>query len=101
MDPFTLGDALKREAHARPFDRSQRLEADGRDRLPATRRLTVFTQDPATPRMQVSIADAVVPFEPLGPGPEGAVIRVIDRNESAKETYDPVALDALGVIAPT
>lgn len=99
-DSFTLGDAVKRDGHARPFDQSRRLLAGNRGKLPSTRRLTVFTQDPGTPRMHVSTAEAAVPFEPLRWGPDGAVVKVIDANETTGELYEPVDLDALGVTAP-
>ncbi len=98
--PFTLGAAVERDGHARPFDQSHRLRAGHRGSLPATRRLTVFTQDPGTPRMHVSTAEAAVPFEPLDWGPDGAVVKVIDSNETTGEVYEPVDLDRLGITAP-
>jgi hypothetical protein len=103
--PFTLGDAITRDAHAVPYDpfdeRLQTESAFGVREGPVTRRLAVYTQDPATPRMDVATADALVPFEPLDPGPEGRVIRVIDTNHTTRETYDPLDLDRLGATAPS
>ena len=102
-DLFTLGDRITSLAHARPFDPvDQRLTAGDRGRLemPVTRRLKVYTQDPATPRMDIATAEVLIPFEPLAPGPEGSVIRVIDENETTREQYEPVDLDGLGVTAP-
>jgi hypothetical protein len=98
---FELSDAITRGAHAEPYDRAADQHGRGLwDSLPVTRPLLVYTQDPATPRMDVAVARADVPYEPLGPGPEGAVVRVIDRNETLGQVYPPVDLDALGVLAP-
>ena len=100
---FTLGDRITRPVHARPYDPVDgRLSAGDHGRIvaPVTRRLKVYTQDPATPRMDIATADALIPFEPLAPGPEGSVIKVIDENVTTRELYDPVDLDGLGVSAP-
>lgn len=100
---FQLSEAVTREAHAAPHDPfAQRLRtAAPSDPLPVTRKLLVYTQDPATPRMDVAVAQADVPYEPLWPGPEGSVIRVIDVDETLSQQYGPVDLDALGVLAPS
>jgi hypothetical protein len=99
--PFELSEAILREAHAEPYDRASDQQGRGPwDPLPVTRPLLVYTQDPATPRMDVAVARADVPYEPLGPGPEGSVAHVIDRNETLGQLYPPIDLDALGVLAP-
>jgi hypothetical protein len=98
---FELSEAITREAHAEPYDRPAEQQRRGiPDPLPVTRQLFVYTQDPATPRMDVAVAKAEVPYEPLQPGPEGCIVRVIDRNDTLGQLYDPVDLDALGVLAP-
>src|SRR5258707_1172547 len=74
---FTLSDHLQRTAHAAPYDPFERRRRESAAiRTPVTRRLKVYTQDPATPRLDIAFAEAAVPFEPLGPGPNGCVIRV-------------------------
>ena len=114
---FTLSDYLERAEHARPFDpftqrrRSAPLDTAGAPpvtRMPVTRCLKVYTQDPATPRQQIAVADLQVPYEPLGPGPRGCVMQVIDVDETPPsriqkplETPDALDLDQLGALAPT
>jgi hypothetical protein len=97
--PFDIGDAITREHHATPYDRSTDREpgrpGDPLAQYPATRRLAVFTQDPATSRLDMAVAEVSVPYEPLGPGPEGAVVRVVDFDATAKVTHAPLDLDAL------
>lgn len=97
---YKLGAAVERAAHAQPFTAATRLKVDNRDRLPSTRRLSVYTQDPATPRLQMSVAQAIVPFEPLRPGPEGRVVRVIDSNETMQESYEAIDIEEIGRFAP-
>jgi hypothetical protein len=104
-DPFILGDAVVRREHATPHDphearlKPEQLGLLGTD-MPVTRSLTVFTQDPATRRMDVSVAEADVSYEPLSAGPQGCVIRVIDADATTHETHAPLDLDALGSLAP-
>src|SRR4051812_16884999 len=98
---FTLGDAITRLEHASPHDphASRQPDASGVP-MPMTRTLLVYTQDPATRKMDVSVATIDVPYEPLGPGPTGAVIRVIDQDATSHDTYEPLDLDRLGSYAP-
>ena len=97
--PFDIGDAITREHHATPYDRSTDREpgrpGDPLAQYPATRRLAVYTQDPATSRLDMAVAEVSVPYEPLGPGPDGAVVRVVDFDATAKVTHEPLDLDAL------
>lgn len=99
---FLVNTAFTREQHARPYDPfGERLRAlGGVERIPVTRNLQVYTQDPATPRLEVAVDQAAVPYEPLEMGPNGSVIRIIDTNETLGETYDPLDLDELGARAP-
>jgi hypothetical protein len=97
---YTLGAAITRDAHARPFTATDRLDDDNTDRMPATRHLSVYTQDPATPRLEMSVAPARVPFEPLRPGPEGQIVKVIDLNQTTHELYQPVDIEAISVRVP-
>ena len=102
--PYELGDAIKRGWHARPYDPYERrleLHTEGAIVDPVHRRLRVYTQDPGTPSMDVPEAEVIVPYEPLAPGPEGCVVRVVDINETTKERYVPLDLDSLGARYPT
>lgn len=117
MPPFTRSPYIDRSAHARPYDPfAQRLrpntsEAEGAvrvTRIPVSRCLKIYTQDPATPRQNIAVANVQVPYEPLAPGPSGSVMCVIDKDETprrklkpAPEPPEPLDLDALGVLAPT
>lgn len=95
--PFLLGDRILRRTTARPYDVravQQAAAANGeRLMLPTHRRLHIYTRDPASPRMDAAVTEALVPYEPLGPGPAGAVIRVDDVNHTTGETYLPIDLD--------
>ena len=118
---FTLGANIVRMVSAQPYDPfAQRLRAvevsgakDGTKdapplREPVTRCLKIYTQDPATPRQDIAIAEAQVPYEPLSAGPSGCVMKVIDKDETRRRRKLPqppevpgVDLDQLGVRAPT
>ena len=63
------------------------------DDPPAFRRLSVFTQDPATVRADINVAAVTIPFEPLLPGPSGALVRVIDEDFTTRQRYRHVDLD--------
>jgi hypothetical protein len=67
-DPYTLGEGVTRAERLKPYERKP---AD-----PVYRPLQIFTRDPATSLLEGSIALVNVPYEPLAPGPEGALIRV-------------------------
>ena len=98
------GDGITRLSHARPYDPyERRLEYHAAGRLvrPVHRKLAVYTQDPSTPRMDVALGEVSIPFEPLGPGPEGCVVRVVDVNETTGERYVPLDLDSVVVPYPT
>ncbi len=114
---FTLGANIVRTVSAQPYDPfSQRLRAVEKDiakdapplREPVTRCLKIYTQDPATPRQDIAVAEAQVPYEPLSAGPSGCVMKVIDKDETRRRRKLPqpaeapgVDLDQLGVRAPT
>lgn len=99
---FLLGDRLVRRSTARPYDvhAVQHAAAANGERLilPSHRRLNIYTRDPSSPRMDVAVTEAVVPYEPLKPGPDGSVIRVVDTNATTGETY--LALDLDGADQP-
>jgi hypothetical protein len=124
IPPFTRSPYIDRSAHVRPYDPfAQRLRPGTREaagavpitRIPVSRCLKIYTQDPATPRQNIAVATLQVPYEPLKPGPTGCVMWVIDKDETprrkpkaprrkpktAPEPPEPLDLDALGVLAPT
>ncbi len=87
---FRLGARLTWPADIRPYRRA----ADD----PPFRRLRIFAVDPAVSRFEGCVTEAHVPFEPLLPGPIGAVIEVVDRDDSAQRTYAPVDLEARNLL---
>ena len=116
MPPFTRSPYIDRAEHARPYDPfAQRLRSAAHDapdavpvtRVPVSRCLQIYTQDPATPRQNIAVATVQVPYEPLAQGPNGFVMCVIDKDETrlrkhqvAPEPPKPLDLDGLGVLAP-
>jgi hypothetical protein len=118
---FVIGDSMLRRAATKPFDalRAQQQSVGGAGKgadgdytrraavaprisvvptpMPARRRLRIYTQDPATPRMDQPEVAISIPYEPLGPGPTGSIFKVTDFNESTGETYEPVRLDDLAL----
>ena len=117
MPPFTRSPHIDQAAHARPYDPfAQRLRSAAHDapdgvpvtRVPVSRGLQIYTQDPATPRQNIAVATVQVPYEPLAAGPNGCVMWVIDKDETrlpkqqaAPVPPKPIDLDDLGVLAPT
>ncbi|MCA9286792.1 MAG: hypothetical protein KDA22_16325, partial [Phycisphaerales bacterium] len=85
MADFELGERLTWSTNVRPFER-QRDD-------PVHRRLRIFTLDPSGSRLDGAVAEVLVPYEPLKPGPAGAVIAVVDRDDTLKETYRPLDLN--------
>ena len=94
---FLIGERIARRTAARPFNlrAQQQQEAANGKRLvlPSHRRLLIYTRDPSSPRMDAAVTELKVPYEPLKPGPEGAVVRVVDVNRTTGETYRPLDLD--------
>jgi hypothetical protein len=118
---FVIGDSMLRRAATKPFDalRAQQQTVGGAGKgadgdyvrraavaprisviptpMPTRRKLRIYTQDPATPRMDQPEVAISIPYEPLGPGPTGSIFKVTDFNESTGETYEPVRLDDLAL----
>ena len=65
---YALGEGLTRAERMSPYERQS---AD-----PVYRPLRVFTRDPATSTLAGAISLVNIPWEPLQPGPEGALFRV-------------------------
>src|SRR5690348_10437099 len=66
--PYTLGEGVTRAERIAPYERKS---SD-----PIYRPLRIFTRDPASSLLSGAIALINLPYEPLRPGPEGAVFRV-------------------------
>lgn len=88
---FDLGERVRWSDRAEPYRR--------RPGDPSHRRLHVFTLDPATSRFDGAVSEVRVPYEPLAPGPRGALFDVVDRDDSVKADdgspalYRPADLD--------
>lgn len=98
-DLFELGRGVTTTHRVEPFDPRQAFEPLPCD--PPVRRIAVFTQDPATPRMDVATGEIELPFQSLEPGPAGTVMKVVDRVEPGGILYEPADLDGLGPGYPT
>ena len=61
--------------------------------LPVHRRLQIFTSDPAASVVEGAVAEVEVPYEPLAPGPVGALFEVDCRDGVTGETYRRADLD--------
>ncbi|MCU1262331.1 MAG: hypothetical protein JWO80_5216 [Bryobacterales bacterium] len=66
--PYALGEGITRADRIAPYERKT---GD-----PIYRPLRIFTRDPATSLLAGAIALVNLPYEPLKPGPEGALFRV-------------------------
>lgn len=61
---------------------------------PARRSLQIFASDPMVARLSGTDTVTIsVPYEPLGPGPTGELLQVIDYDGAANCFYAPVELD--------
>jgi len=87
--PFVLGAGIKAPARPTPY----------RHRIgdPVHRPLRVYALDPGASRFDGAIATVHVPWEPVGPGPTGALFVVRDIHEPSGNTYCPIDLDSLPV----
>lgn len=65
---FEVGERVAWQAAVRPWPRDPRA--------PAVRPLRIYTLDPSVSARQGGVATVPVPWEPLGPGPVGALFRV-------------------------
>ena len=64
-DRYRLGEGITTEARPKPYLR----QPDD----PVTRMLRVYTQDPGVSRFDGAIAELPVAWEPVEPGPSGAL----------------------------
>ncbi len=82
---FRLGPRVRAAVATRPHDR-----AAGE---PVWRPLRVLAVDPTVRRSEGRIATLCVPYEPLQPGPAGALFVVDPHDDVANVDYQPVDLD--------
>jgi hypothetical protein len=66
---------------------------------PARRVLRAFAYDPLFAELNDTIVSVDVPFEPLFPGPVGALVKVVDYDPARDCWYSPVDLDDPLVLA--
>jgi hypothetical protein len=88
----TSGDDLFVISRRVSFPADARPHARRRDE-PLYRRLRVYTLDPSTSRLDGAIAALNVPYEPLGPGPSGALFEVVDYDDTRQRHYSAVDLE--------
>ncbi|HET6676139.1 MAG TPA: hypothetical protein VFG71_12405, partial [Nitrospiraceae bacterium] len=82
---FRIGDGVHHGAHMRPH---QKQKGD-----PLFRPLRIYTLDPSASRLHGAIAQINIPYEPLEPGPRGAVLEVDNYDGAANTRYRQVDLD--------
>ncbi len=82
---FQIGPGVERAARARPY------EPTSGD--PIYRPLSVFALDPAASRLAGAVATVNVPYEPLKPGPGGALLEVDNHDGWQHVDYQAVDLE--------
>ena len=82
---FRIGPGVERAAYARPHEHQS---GD-----PVYRPLRIFTLDPAASRFEGAVATVNVPYEPLTPGPCGALVEVDNYDGWQQVHYQRVNLD--------
>ncbi len=82
--PFTIGDVAC-ALEVRPYVRQPGV--------PVHRPLQIFTRDPSISRLDGAVAQVEVPYEPLASGPAGALLKVVDIDDTANVTYEPIDLE--------
>jgi hypothetical protein len=85
LEDFTISKHLARATRTAPYQ----LQRDD----PLHRPLQVFTLDPAQSRLVGGTTTCRLPYEPLAPGPQGAIFEVVDEDRSAGCKYRGVDLD--------
>ena len=82
---FEVAPGVTRAIRTRPYERQH---GD-----PIYRPLRIYALDPAVSRFDGADAVINVPYEPLEPGPYGALLEVVDYDEAQDLTYQPVNLE--------
>lgn len=84
-DAFTIGDRVCAASRVRPH---ARVRGE-----PLYRRLRVYAVDPSASRLDGARSIVEVPYEPLEPGPAGALFEVVDFDETRQRHYAAVNLE--------
>jgi hypothetical protein len=84
-EPFIIGPRVAAAARVAPHQRTTTE--------PLYRPLRIFAIDPAASRLDGAVATIDVPYEPLAPGPSGALFEVDDIDRSRGRRYARVDLD--------
>lgn len=87
---FELGEGILAPARPTPY----RRKYDD----PVHRPLRVFTQDPAASRFDGAVDTIMVPWEPVGPGPSGALFIVNDVHEPSGRVLGAIDLESRDVV---
>jgi hypothetical protein len=87
---YRLGEGITTPAGPAPYIRASHE--------PVHRHLRVYTQDPATSRFDGAVAELPIDWEPVGPGPSGALFVVRDVYEPTGDVFAPIDLDHRDVI---
>ncbi len=87
---FVITPNLPRAAQGRPYERQPND--------PVYRPLRIFSLDPAISKLDGAIAEVLVPYEPLQPGPVGAVFKVDDFDADQGTHWGRVDLDDHSVL---
>ena len=82
---YTIGRGVARAALVQPY---QLQRGD-----PPTRPLQIYTLDPSAPRDHGAVATVDVPYEPLHPGPTGALLAVTCHDRDGQHDAVPVDLE--------
>lgn len=82
---FTIGEGVTRPSRLRAYTR--------RSGDPVARPLRVFALDPAASRLDGCVAVVDVPYEPLAPGPAGALLAIEDVDGGTGQRLAAVDLD--------
>jgi hypothetical protein len=90
VSPFVLGKGIETPARPTPY---RRKPGD-----PVHRPLRVYTLDPGASRFDGAVATLPIAWEPLTPGPRGALFVVRDVHEPSGQVFAPVDLDSRNVI---
>jgi len=87
---FTIGQSVQRAAQGQPYER----KPDD----PVHRPLRIFSLDPAVSQSDGAVGEVKVPFEPLQPGPTGAVFEVDDVDADQGTHWGRADLDESAVL---
>jgi len=90
LDSAFIVDPWIADVRPEPYERS------GDD--PLYRPLRIFTVDPSVPKLEGAIALVDVPYEPLEPGPEGRLLRVMNVDRDRRVRYRRADLETHSVL---